>query len=348
MKKKLAILSAQKWKEYYAIQVVYEWENIIAQVLDIPFDFVSQIEINRVYQKHIHQFFHKFIRNSFLRGYIDISYNYLLRKKSDTFFINFQLYVMDIPNHYIYQPNFISIIIDCFRDRVDRVPELFKKNPLVFVTDYEVFQYLQLTSIAPKLRFIPLSISDIYYRQTVPEKKIDVLQMGRQNPVLHDWMMEVARKFPSIEYVYAEKKNEMHTYFSTTRGWIEDKADTREQFIQLLSSAKISLVSSPGVDGGELTRTGGFNPVTPRFYESAVSYCYMIGRFPDSPDFIYNKVANVCERPTSYEEFEMCVIDLLHKPFDRQAVYEPFIQQHLTSTVAKTIKKEIDGIFLSK
>jgi|GEM_PF-1205847 len=343
--KKFAILSAQKWKDYYPLQVVYEWENIIAETLSIPLDVDSQIEINHIFDKPASRLFQKFVRHSFLKNFIDISNNYLLRKKRGIYFINFHLYVAETVNHYVYQPNSIPIIIDCFRDKVDLVPILYRKNPLVFVTDIEVFTYLQATSIAPKLKFVPLSISNKYLKKKVPAKKIDVLQMGRQNTVLHHWMMELTAKHPSIEYVYAKRENDKQVYWSTTRGLLDVPTETREQFMAFLGSARISLVSSPGVDDhGTVTRTGGFNPVTPRFYESAVNYCYMIGRFPDAPDFIYNKVASVCERPDSYEAFEQQVLSMLATPFNQQERYRPFIQQHLTGTIAMMLKKELDQL----
>lgn len=342
--KKFEILSAQKWKEYYAIQVVYEWEDVLGATLGIPLDMDSQPLMNKIFNKPANSFLQKFIRNSFLKKYIDISFNYLLRKKKGIYFVSFQLYVIEMVNHYVYQPNSIPIFIDCFRSMVDRIPALCEKNPMFFVTDYEVYQQLQKTNAAKKTRFVSLSISDKYLRKEVPEKKIDVLQMGRQNPVLHEWMLQLTQKHPNVEYVYAHKKDEVHSYYSTTRGWLAEDTDTREAFMKFLGSARISLLSSPGIDGGDKTRTGGYNPVTPRFYESAINYCYLVGRFPDTPDFIYNKVSSVCERPQDYESFETLVLDMLSKPFSQQEKYEAFIQDHLTSTISNLIKKELETL----
>lgn len=342
--KRFEILSAQKWKEYYAIQVVYEWEDVLASSLSIPLDMDSQPRINEIFDKPLNRFLQKFVRHSFLKKYIDISFNYLLRKKKGIYFISFQLYVIEMANHYIYQPNSIPVFIDCFRSMVEKIPALCEKNPLIFVTDYEVYQQLLKTNAAKKTRFVPLSISDKYLRKEVPEKKIDVLQMGRQNPVLHEWMLRLTEKYPHIEYVYANKKDEVHRYYSTTRGWLSDDTDTRAAFMKFLGSARISLLSSPGMDGGDKTRTGGYNPVTPRFYESAINYCYLVGRYPDTPDFMYNKVSTVCERPEDYESFESLVLEMLSKPFSLQEKYEKFIHEHLTSTISMSIKAELEKL----
>ena len=335
------ILSAKEWKGGYTIQTVYEWDDIIASKLGIPLDTESQVAMNKIYEKPVYHFLQKFIRNSFLKNYIDISFNYLLRKKKNICFISHQLYVIDMPSHYIYQPNSIPIFIDCFKTMAEKIVSYCKKNPLLFVTDYEVYQELQQTRIAHKTKYIPLSISDIHIKKTVPEKKIDVLQMGRQNPVLHEWMIRFTKKFPEIEYVYANRKDEIHAYYSTTQGWIHETVDTRDEFMQFLGSAKISLLSSPGIDGGDKARTGGYNPVTPRFYESAINYCYLVGRYPDSPDFIHNDVSSVCERPENYEDFETVILKMLAEPFSLQKKYQPFIEKHLTSVVAESIRSEL-------
>ncbi len=59
--------------------------------------------------------------------------------------------------------------------------------------------------------------------------------------------------------------------------------------------ARVSLVSSGGIDG---SRKGfDINPVTVRFFESAVNYCYMIGRYPpESKDFEYTRMSEIVIR----------------------------------------------------
>lgn len=338
----ISILSARKWNDYFPLQVVYEWEDIIAKELNIAIDTVSQITINKIYEHPLNFQFQKLVRRSFLKKYIDSSLNYLLRKFPEQTFLIFLLYPQPIINQYYYNKNCIIILLDCFADTIDKVPDYFKNIQWLFVTNLEVYNYLQNTSIANKVSYIPLSISDIYYNIDKPIKTIDVLQMGRQNKVLHDWMLLLTNRHPSIEYVYLkEYTNGKTAYYSTTKGWLTQSISTRADFMRFLGSAKVSLLSAPGIDGGE-KRTGGYNPVTPRFYESAVNECYMIGRFPDTPDFIYNKVSDVCNRPESYSAFEAKVLQYVREPFNLKDAYKPFIESHLTSTVASLMKKRID------
>jgi len=337
------ILSSKQYTDYYPLQVVYEWEQVIADTLNIPLDFESFPMVAAKFDNKINQQVQKGIRNSFLKKHIDSSFNYFKRHKKHQYLVSFLLNPIPISNHYIYQQNAVVILLDVFANTIDQIPVLFK-NKLIFVTNIEVMQYFENHPVKKQLRYIPLSISDEYYSVNVPKKKIDVIQVGRQNVVLHDWMLKVVVKHPEIEYVYAKMEDGVNVYFSTKRGILKEDTRTRAAFMSFLGSAKISLLSAPGIDGGENIRTGGYNPVTPRFYESAVNYCYMIGRFPDSADFVENQVSSVCERPADYEEFESTVLHMIDTPFDRQKAYGPFIKEHLTSTIAQKMKIELDKL----
>ncbi|MBW4890081.1 hypothetical protein KXQ82_10155 [Mucilaginibacter sp. HMF5004] len=337
------ILSAKKWSTYFPLQVVYEWEEVISEKLGIPIDYDSQQIANSLFDKQPNNWLQKIVRRTPLKNFIDSSFNYFQRIRKGEYIISFLLNPIDIPNHYIYQENSVVILLDVFANNIDLVPQYFK-NKLIFVTNIEVLDHFKGKAIAQRMRYIPLSISDKYFNANVPVKKIDVLQMGRQNPVLHEWMLKVTNKYPEIEYVYAKNENGINVYFSTTKGILNEKTGSREEFMAFLGSAKVSLLSAPGIDGGDQIRTGGFNPVTPRFYESAVNYCYMIGRYPDAPDFELNKISSVCERPENYDEFEKAVLSMLKTPFNLQDKYNVFIKQHLTSTVAQSIKQELEKL----
>jgi len=339
MKSAVSILSSRGWNDYFPVQIVHEWEDVISQELSMPLDGESSIEIKNLSDRKKVKIFQKFVRRSFLIRHIDSSNNYLKKKYPGKLFLSFFLYPLPLVNHYIYNKNIIPILLDCFADVIDKVPEYFKKSKFLFVTNVEVLAHLKKTAIANKIAFVPLSISDKYYRDKIPAKTLDVVQTGRQNPILHEWMLQLVNKHPHIEYVYSSVKDKQHNYFSTKRGWL-GPIESRNEFMDFLATAKISLVSAPGIDGGE-KRTGGFNPVTPRFYESAICYCYMVGRFPDSPDFIQNEVSSVCERPSDYHDFETMIVKMLREPFIHRDKYEPFIQSHLTSTIAKTIQEEL-------
>jgi hypothetical protein len=341
---KIEVLSARGWNEYKPLQVVYEWEDIIAECCGIRVDADSMVKMNQLFDSTFNFQAQRVIRNTFLHRFIDNSFNYLHRTRPGTHFLNFVLYPHPIRNFYSYSANVIPILLDCFADSIDKVPEYFRLNKIVFVTNIEVFDYLARTSIGGKLRYIPLSISDRYFSAHVPKKEIDLLQVGRQNPILHQWAIEFTMRHPEFEYVYGGFNGKIAEYLSTRRGSL-GLVDSREDFMKLMASARISLVSSPGIDGGE-KRTGGFNPVTPRFYESLAAQCFMVGRYNDTPDFVHNQVSEVCARPENFASFEKLVLEMLQRPFEINETSSQFLKRHLTSTVALSIKRELETLQL--
>jgi hypothetical protein len=338
---RLKILSARKWNDYFPLQIVYEWDEVMANELGFQMDEDSQIFVNDLANKRLAQLTQKVVRRSFLRKNIDSSFNYFSRSKYD--YLSFLLYPPPVENHYIYQANFIPILIDCFEDVMGKVPHYFRKNKALFVTNVEVYSRLLNSSLRDKVRYVPLSISDTYFSEQIPRKTVDVIQVGRQNPVLHEWMLKVVERSPEIEYVYAKFEDGKHIYFSNHRGTV-GAIETRKVFMDFIGSARIALLSSPGIDGGE-KRTGGFNPVTPRFYEAAVKYCYIVARYPkEAADFVQNGIERVALKPETFTEFEETIHSLLKMPFSRTESYRPFIQEHLTSTISHSIKNYLQQL----
>ncbi|MEZ5027001.1 MAG: hypothetical protein R2739_10540 [Chitinophagales bacterium] len=97
-----------------------------------------------------------------------------------------------------------------------------------------------------------------------------------------------------------------------------------------MSRAKIAIVTSPGIDGGEL-RTGGFNPVTPRIFEAAIGKCFLIGKYEKNVEFYSFGLDNLVEMPTSYNEFEQIVSNKLQVPFNLHQAYQQFLERNLNS-----------------
>ena len=94
-----------------------------------------------------------------------------------------------------------------------------------------------------------LSVSDRYFSPNFEKyrrKTIDVIRIGRRDPLLHEYMLRYANEHKDIEYVYSPE-GKYSDYLSTTRGNIGE-IDSRDNFINTLASAKVSLVSPPGMD----------------------------------------------------------------------------------------------------
>jgi hypothetical protein len=184
---------------------------------------------------------------------------------------------------------------------------------------------------------MPFSISDKYIANKIPIKNIDVIQLGRKNPILHQYMLDYCEKYKNIEYVYQICNKGHLEYVSTLRGNI-GRYDTRQQYIELLSSCKISLVSTPSVDDSK--KFHGIDFVTPRFFESAAFYCYMIGRYTENKETDLLGLSSICTNISSYESFENEISRLLsYKEFKYKDQYDVFLKNNCTSKRCKEIIK---------
>ena len=138
---KFFIISSEKWTDYYPLQVVYEWEKVIAETLQISIDYDSQITINKLFDHKLERLSQKIIRHTFLKELVDSSFNYYKRRSNKKYLISFLLNPIPVVNHYLYQENAVVILLDVFSNSIEMIPQLFK-NRLIFVTNIEVYSVI--------------------------------------------------------------------------------------------------------------------------------------------------------------------------------------------------------------
>lgn len=317
---KLNIISERNYQHWPSYHVVYEWEDILAQQ-----------GFNLVLQKN----------GLFNKAYRRI--NRILRNKAKSEFkVNGKEYnirwVMNAGGYKEYAKiNTIPIFLDFPVNMVNEITNATDKLPFFWVTCMDIYEKLKKTG-ANNAYFIPLSISDKYWTGVIPKKTVDVVQVGRKNPKLHEYMLKYCKKRPEIEYVYQSEDGQL-AYISTIRGNL-GKFDHREEYLQLLSSSRISLVSSPGKDSSR--DFGGIDFITPRFYESAVYYCHMIGRYTKNKESRYIGINKVCPCVENYTEFETILEHYLNKKlFDEKELFDEFIKMNVTTERGKSIMKII-------
>lgn len=193
--------------------------------------------------------------------------------------------------------------------------------------------YYLVSPYCPNVIYMPLCISNRWI-DDVPQKENIIVQMGRNNPVLQNYAMQYSMSHSDIEYIYA-KYNQMKkhlTYYSTKKGII-DTPETRQEYMQVLKRAKICLLSSPGIDNTRPMARGIDYP-TPRFYETAVNYCHMIGRYNEThQEFIRQGIDRVCHNIKSYAQFEFLCDEIINgnRAIDKR-IYDAFIERHTTRT----------------
>jgi len=241
----------------------------------------------------------------------------------------------------------VPIIIDFWKSvRPGDFYAAYKHCPLVYISSLEVMHYLQADGCPVNIRHLALSLPDIQQPLDAPDKVIDIIQPGRVNYVLSDYMSKLLVERPDIEYVKQQWVDGGLRYVSNKRGDLGAFA-SRRQYLDLLRSSRVALYSSPGVDE-DFQRTGGFSPVTPRLLEMVAGHCLVAGRYADNADAEYFAVNEFCPNVREYSQFKALVEDYLERG-DRHPTYRnypAFLNKHYTSRRASQIASDFGGLRL--
>ncbi len=311
----------------YYWDIVYEWEDQIAHTLGIPLIPVGK-KYDEIYQP------------STLKKILNRINAYQLWDKyffsPQNHYLAFHIGPPGVYSFYT-RKNVIPIIIDFWKhENIKRFEAIFRLSPAVLISSREVYNYLKSVTTEVKIKHLALSLPDKFLEATTSMiRDIDVIQIGRNNETFDGYMKELLAEFPDVHYVYARRQNHEIHIMSNKYGFI-DVFNKREDFIALLNRSKISLVSAPGLDD-DRKRTGGFSPVTPRFFESAACRCKLLGIYPENADFEYYGINEICRNVTSYDQFK----DLIREYLRTQTVpdFTSFLENHLTSKRANQMLK---------
>lgn len=322
------ILSERGYMHWASWDVVYEWEDIIAK------NSGCKIVTFRTGIKG------KFIR----RGIRDI--NKLCRKEQKYRITDKErirlLFVMsaavykDLPTK-----NIIPVFLDFPEKMVEVIIRATNELPVFFVTCKDIYNILKEKGLE-NVRYMPLSISDRYYRQEIPDKSIDVIQFGRKNKILHDYMLRYCKEHRGTEYVYQTRDGSL-TYLSTTRGNI-GRFNSRKEYMDLIRTCRCSLVSSPGCDRGRSDEFGKIDFITPRFYESAACYCHLIGRYTENEESREIGISEICPCVSEYAQFEEILDNYLCAEEYDWSKQKKFVAKNVTSNRVDYLKKVLDSI----
>lgn len=251
-------------------------------------------------------------------------------------------HIMFVPNalvylNYTHFSNIIPIFIDFPEDMVEKIAHATTELPVYFVTAYDIYEKLKFFG-SYNVEFIPMGISDDYISEEAPKKTIDVVQFGRRNEKLHKWMTDYCKDHPQVEYVYVKNKN--FEYYSTTRGEI-GRYECRKEFCELIDNTKIALVSSPGVEGE--SRFGSIDFITPRFYECAAHYCFMVGRYTRNKEVELIGLKDVCPNVDSQEKFNEYINEYIKCECSMNVMkYKNFLGNNVMSKRVESVKNAID------
>lgn len=324
----MKIMTERKYEDRSFYQVAWEWEDAIKDTLermgvDVEFDYV------RATKNKALQYLYKFI----------ITKHQIPIKKTDISEVEiyFPLRVWHC-NQYI-RKNMIPIYLDAYEEDTDIIIQMTKKLPFFFVTAYDTYESIKKKDLNSRVQFMPLSISDVWITKEIPHKDIDVIQMGRRSDVLHQYMMNYCDMHPNVNYVYLESKKTWN-YTSTINGNM-GTLDTRDDFMNMLRRAKVSLVSTPGL---ETQRFGKFDFFTPRFFESAAAWCMMLGRYTENEEADRLNISSVCHNVLDENDFAQVLSTYLSSGIhgEYRTNIELFLKNNCTSVRAKQIYRLIE------
>lgn len=318
---KMKMLTERQYEDRSFYQVAWEWEDAFIEELKDRAE--CGLEIVHATKFKPLQFLYKFV-------YPKIQPKLLPLKDELNVYIPLRVWHC---NQYLGRKRFIPIFLDCYAEEIDVIYQMTKKLPFYFVTAWDIYDLIKKKYPDSNVYFSPLSVSDKWRTSDIPEKDIDVIQIGRRSELLHEYMLKYCEKNPQVNYVYLDSKQSWD-YISTVNGNM-GKLETRDVFMKMLRRARISLTSSPGIETG---RFGKIDFFTPRFFESAICYCHMVGHYTENKEAELLNIKSVCDNPKSYEEFEKSVDKYLGETeFAGRAELEAFIDSNVTSKRARQV-----------
>ena len=321
--------TAQNNKKY-SFDIVFEWEDIFAEMLNIPVlvrgkrEFAFDERCRKIYQRtkipfyRLFNLFDKRGRNVFM---FDAS-----TKRQDGIYNN---------------KKYIPCLIDYFLNDNEYFKFLnaYRKNPLVLVSSREVFEYLKDKKCPIQIEHLPLSIADHYWRDEPFEKKYDLVMFARQNPLLRQYIDKYEERHPDFQLVRGKYEDGHYLYYMSKTNEIVSICDTRDEYMKLVSESKVAVYTTPGMDGTR-TDANGWNQVTPHFLEEIVGQCHIIARYPDNADTRWYEMQKICKNVESYEDFEELLDKYLHETVDIK-LYKEYVKKHFTSQRAEMLENII-------
>ncbi len=326
---------------YSSWQLIFEWEDIFAEKLNLKIKDSRKISIITKYTSKACNFISRTFNISdhklfSLFAFVD---RFIYNKKA--------LYIeLNVKRKFYFggSRNTVPIIID-FWKYIDLPTfyETYKHCPAVLITSLEAYGYLKENNCPLNIYHFPLSLPDKYKLSPdyIFEKPYDIIMQGRGNIVLWNYLQTYLNKYPRLECLWQIKIDDKMYCFSNKQGMIGIVED-RELYMQMMRQTKVSFYSTPGIDGGE-SRTGGFNPVTPRFLEMLGAGCEVIARYVDNEETKYYKMDSICTSADTYEIFEAELSKALQlpAPVKRNAQY---LEMYYTTSTLALLKKILNEV----
>ena len=306
------IMTARRHVTEVCYDLVYEWEDVLKEQMQIDFSTFSFEVNNSLFYRAANRIF-------------DIN---ILRDMS----LKFDMVPWGSSNPYNSR-KIIPCIIDFFQpdERLQWFEKGYSRSPIVLISSREVYDYLIDRNCRLRIAHWPLSLSDKYRITcgTKYDKLYDLsLLGGHHNPVLTEYLKQYVEEHPAFEYVFTKKEGNHFCLYKSTGAFLGYN-DTRSQYMDIMRKSRCCLYSTPGTDN---TKAGnyGFSQVTPRLFEMLASGCHVIARYVNNSDTDYFNLPKIVEHCDDYERFRFLLDKARNEEVD-MGKYAVFLENHYTS-----------------
>lgn len=303
--------------EHYR-QIVFEWEDQIANELHIPI-------------KNEHPIFSKDL------NYINGAYYLHTLGKNTLCFqmvsevtrLKYKWLKWILRNRAKNLKSLIPCIIDFWENEthIEIFNRIYDSNPIVLISSKEAYDFLQANHCQLNLAHWALSLPDKYRitPSTRFEKKYDFAFMGRTSIVLEEFLQRYMQTNPDITFVYRKIEKGNFNYYTNEHVYVGN-ANTREGYLDIMKGARYALYSTPGLESPNKPR----NQVTPRFLEFVSCGCHILARYPKNSDTDYYELNRFCPSLDTYEAFEDRLNQIRQSEVDIPS-YSHYLDKHYTS-----------------
>ena len=319
----------------YCFDIVYEWEDIFAEILRNEIELRSDFEFGfdemcRIIASKVGIPFYRFFP--------------LIDNHKDKCIFMFDVSTKRQDGIYN-NKKYIPCLIDYFlsEDQYPLFLNAYKNNQMVLISSREVYEYLLQKKCPLRIEHLALSIPDYYVNFNEKyEKKYDLVLFARQNPLLLEYVDQYEKLHDDFTLIRRRYEDGHYIYYDSKTGETVSLGDTREDYWTLVKSSRVALYTTPGMDGTRQD-ANGWNQVTPHFLEELAGQCHVIARYPDNADTRWYAMDTICTSVQSYEDFEQ-QMDVYRKSEVDLNKYAKYLQQHVTSKRAYNLKDIINQL----
>lgn len=314
------ILTRRNFDRRGFYDLVYEWEDILSEMSEIPMLDEKQYLCNPFFSRVPLLF--KMAMGGGRMFYYDMYANIFIERNRNV-------------------KNASTCIIDFYVSKKDlgKFERNYDKHNLVYISSREAYEFCKANNCQLSIEHLPLTLSDKYKitKQTTFEKKYDYVIVGRPNRVLAEFLERYKAENSQLSYLEKKVLNGSACFY-TNNGDIAFPCADRQSYIEALRQSKIVFYSTPGMDGGE-SRTKGLSQVTPRFLEAIASGCHVLSRYRENADTDFFELNKMTPNISNYKEFKIEFERALTEKVDMEN-YSAYMSKHYTSTLIEKFNRD--------